>query len=90
LYAAARRLLHDNWQEGQPLRLLGISAGRLAACGGQPEQLGLLDGDRPERENRLNHTLDELKDWWGRDVISRCQVLMRKNLRQVVVEEEQR
>ncbi|MFA7330616.1 MAG: DNA polymerase IV [Candidatus Delongbacteria bacterium] len=88
LYAAARHLLHENWQEGEPLRLIGVSAGRLSPLDRQTEQLGLLDGGRPEKENRLNRTLDELKDWWGRDVISRCQVVMRKELRLVVLEED--
>jgi DNA polymerase-4 len=87
LYGAARRLLHDNWNEGEPLRLLGISAGRLEAADHGVEQLGLLDGGRPERENRLNEALDDLKNWWGRDVISRCQVVMRRRLREVPAEE---
>ncbi len=87
LYAAARHLLHENWREGEPLRLIGVSAGRLSPLSSQTEQLGLLDGGRPEKETRLNQTLDELKDWWGRDVISRCQVVMRKELRLVTLEE---
>jgi len=86
LYEAARKVLHENWQEGEPLRLLGLSASRLQRVGEQVVQLGLLDGNRPERETRLNVALDELKGWWGRDVISRAPVLSRKALRQVAAE----
>jgi len=59
------------------------------AAGGNAslEQLSLLDGNRPERESRLNLALDDLKDYWGREVISRCQVVARKEMRRQPVEE---
>ena len=82
IYGAARSLFHENWEEGQPLRLLGVSAGRLQPVDTSLEQLCLLEGDRPDRENRLNRALDDLKDYWGREVISRCQVVKRKDMRQ--------
>lgn len=85
LYEAARAVLHANWQEGEPLRLLGLSATRLQSVGSQVVQLGLLDGNRPEREHRMNAALDELKGWWGRDAISRAPVLARKSLRSIGV-----
>ena len=87
LYRVARQLLHEHWREGQPLRLLGISAGRLQPMDGNREQMSLLDGNRPERESRLNRALDDLKDYWGRGAISRCQVVARKELRQLPAEE---
>jgi DNA polymerase-4 len=88
LYAAARHLFHENWSEGEALRLLGLSAGRLQPVVGHPVQLGLLDGGRAERESRLNLAMDELKDWWGRDVISRCQVVARKEMRRIPLDME--
>lgn len=83
LFEAARQVLHANWLEGEPLRLLGLSATRLQPDHGRVVQLGLLDGNRPERESRLNHTMDDLKSWWGRDVISRAPVLARKEFRSI-------
>jgi DNA polymerase-4 len=88
LYEAARAVLHANWQEGEALRLLGLSATRLQPVGNQVVQLGLLDGNRPEREHRMNAALDELKDWWGREAISRAPVMVRKSLRSIAIPQE--
>jgi DNA polymerase IV len=81
IFAMGRNLLHANWCEGEPLRLLGLSAGRLVPASSEGWQLDLLDGGRADKERSLNAAMDALKADWGRDAVSRCNAVLRRRRR---------
>jgi DNA polymerase IV len=66
----AARELFDAWAETsfRPVRLIGVTAGRLSDCGAQ---LGLFDAAEQERRRRLDRALDALQDRFGSDAIRR-------------------
>jgi len=72
IHATALRLLHENWREGQPLRLLGVGVSGLLDHAGY--QLSLF-GDGDQRRARLNRALDAIRDRFGRDAITRASLL---------------
>lgn len=81
VFSLARALLRENWTEGDGLRLLGVSAGRLVAASSEGWQLDLLDGGQGDRERSLNAAVDALKADWGRGSVSRCNAMMRRRWR---------
>lgn len=81
LFQVARRLMEQNREPGEPLRLLGISAGRLKPCLSACEQTSLWDSPLVVKENRINGVLDGLKRDWGRGIISRMNVVSKLELR---------
>jgi DNA polymerase IV len=81
IFRAARKILHDNWSSGQEIRLLGIAAGQLLVEEDVALQFDMFQSDVEEKEEAVNSVLDELKDFWGRTIISRCNANMRKKYR---------
>lgn len=74
IHAAALRLLHANWRQGQQLRLLGVGVSGLLDHSGY--QLSLFDqGD--QRRTRLNRALDAIRERYGRHAITRASLLRR-------------
>jgi DNA polymerase-4 len=71
IYNAACKLLEDNWDEDKPVRLLGVSVGSLK---GKDMQISM-DLQGREKEEKLEETIDELKDKFGKDLIKRGNVL---------------
>jgi DNA polymerase IV len=65
IYDAAADLLQSVWSEGQPVRLIGIAATRLAE---QAHQLSLWDTP-DQKERRLLDALDTLRQRFGEDVV---------------------
>lgn len=80
----ARELLREHWRRGEPLRLFGVSASHLLGPGeeaaGKPVQRLLFETAEPsgatrpavkdEKNERLNKTLDELRDRFGFEAIT--------------------
>ena len=71
IYNAACKLLEDNWDEDKPVRLLGVSVGSLK---GKDMQISM-DLQGREKEEKLEETIDELKDKFGKNLIKRGNVL---------------
>ena len=65
LYAAALELFHSIWTPGQPVRLIGIGAARLAESA---HQLSLWD-TADQKERRLLNALDELREKFGEGAV---------------------
>ena len=69
LLAAAEKLFAAWARKGlRPLRLIGATASGLGPAGGQQ---GLFPDPRRERGRRLDRTLDEIVDRFGRDAVRR-------------------
>jgi DNA polymerase-4 len=67
LFAEIRRLFHDNWKSGAPVRLLGVHASSWTEGDGQ---MGLLDEDRHERWRQTLAAADRLRDKFGESAVS--------------------
>lgn len=65
IYEAVLNLFHSVWEEGRPVRLIGVGASRLAE---RAHQLSLWDTPN-QKERRLLDALDTLRDRYGNDII---------------------
>jgi DNA polymerase-4 len=66
VFSAIRKLFHDNWQKGRPIRLLGVHTSNFEDM---PEQMDLLEGDRREKWARALSASDRLRDKYGESTI---------------------
>jgi len=73
IYQTALDLLHENWPRGKPVRLIGVGASNF----GEPVvQLGLFDEvEIDERQERLTDAVDDLRERFGRDAVTRAALL---------------
>jgi len=67
IYNAGCSILENNWDEGKPVRLLGIS---LCSLKRKDMQISL-DIDGKQREEHLEKTIDNLNSKFGQDIIKR-------------------
>jgi DNA polymerase IV len=81
IFQVAKKILHANWKPGQELRLIGISAGNLCGESSSSWQCDFFQAGIEEKEEAVNNVIDELKDYWGRSIISRCNANMRRRYR---------
>lgn len=65
---AALKLFENSWIQGQPVRLLGVG---LSGFEDASRQLGLWDGAENQHKDRLQSTLDQLRERFGDDAIRR-------------------
>ncbi|MCR4908085.1 MAG: DNA polymerase IV [Lachnospiraceae bacterium] len=77
VYEISKRLLSEIWEEERPLRLMGISLSNLS---GEEEgvQLSLFDNGRQkeiEKNQKLEKTVDSLRNKFGSDIIKRGSVM---------------
>jgi DNA polymerase-4 len=68
IYEAALGLLNGIWQEGMPVRLLGVGVSNLHPFA---VQLSLWE-TKTERERRLLKAVDDIRERFGRDMIQRA------------------
>jgi DNA polymerase IV len=76
IYDTARRLLDAHWTAGRPLRLLGVGVEGLLDEAGY--QLTLFER-KDQRRIRLNQALDEIRDRFGDEAITRAALLRRQH-----------
>ena len=69
IFAAAWRLFEREWRPGQALRLIGVGVSGLDTGGWR--QLNLWHATDDDSQQRLQETLDELRQRYGRKVIFR-------------------
>ncbi len=67
IYQAALELFHKAWQPPQPVRLLGVG---VSGLGPPIHQLSFFD-TRSEKDRKLQATLDELHERFGRQMIQK-------------------
>ena len=75
IYAVARELLSD-WLHGNPdarVRLLGVGCSKLSPA----EQRDLFDKEDTDRASEFDRAVDEIRDRFGRDAVSRARTLDR-------------
>lgn len=68
IYTAAIRIFDEAWPRGRPVRLIGVG---ISGFDEQPQQLSLFDAPKPPTDDRLQSTLDTLRDRFGDDAIQR-------------------
>jgi DNA polymerase IV len=74
--AKVARALFASFPMKKKIRLIGVSAGDLHGDGGdEPRQLKLF-GEEPQANEKLSHTVDELKQKFGNDAVRRGSQLL--------------
>jgi nucleotidyltransferase/DNA polymerase involved in DNA repair len=71
--AAVARFLFSQFPLNRKIRLIGVSAGDLHRDGADPRQLGLFE--QASQNEKLSHTVDEIKHKFGNDAIRRASEL---------------
>ncbi|HEU4415246.1 MAG TPA: DNA polymerase IV [Candidatus Angelobacter sp.] len=66
LFAIVLKLLHENWEKGRAIRLLGVQASNFED---HPVQMDLLEGDRREKWARALSASDKMRDKYGDSTI---------------------
>ncbi|HAF49242.1 MAG TPA: DNA polymerase IV [Anaerolineaceae bacterium] len=74
IFSAASTLFYENWPKGKPVRLIGVGVSNL---GPPVYQLNLWDDDH-QKEEKLLHAVDELRERFGRDIIKRAGQVIKK------------
>jgi hypothetical protein len=57
--------LFEEFSLEEKIRLIGVGTGKLSRDGDEPEQLGLFSDSR-RLDEKLEHTLDEIREKYGR------------------------
>lgn len=63
------RLFHEHWGGGKPVRLLGVTLQSLQPKQSAAIQLDLFDYEQHPKKERLNVTMDRIRDKYGEDAI---------------------
>ncbi|GAA4862969.1 DNA polymerase IV [Paenibacillus vulneris] len=69
IYEMACKLFEDHWPAGKPVRLLGITLQNLLDKTEAPVQLDLFDYQKQPLKEKLNQTMDALRDKFGEHAI---------------------
>ena len=78
LYRTACRLFDELW-DGAPVRLLGVSTGRLSR-GDEGRQLSLFDTTDYEKMERLDQAMDDIRRRFGKGAVRRASMMEKPNL----------
>lgn len=88
LFETAYALLLENWQEGVPLRSLGVSVSQLS-CAGHLMQLSFLPEDAARQKRQiLEQTVDGIRERYGNFAIRRAIMLYDRALGKINPEDE--
>ncbi|MCR8631118.1 DNA polymerase IV [Paenibacillus radicis (ex Xue et al. 2023)] len=69
IYSMACKLFEEHWSKGKPVRLLGITLQNLLDKAEAAVQLDLFDYEKQPVREKLNKTLDALRDKFGESAI---------------------
>lgn len=79
IYETGIRLLKDNWNSKRPIRLIGIGIGGFKEEENNTGQLSLFDSlslkIEDKKEEKLEKTMDSLKEKYGIDIIKRAKLI---------------
>ena len=70
IYSKAKELLEEMYEEGTPIRLLGMRVDNLIEK--NQKQLSFFENKDNEKQEKLDKTLDELKNKYGYNMITRA------------------
>ena len=70
IYACAKELLDEMFKPGMAIRLVGVRVDNLTEK--NEKQLSLFDTNSSEKQDKLDNTIDKLKDKYGYDFITRA------------------
>lgn len=70
IYQKARKLLEQMYQSGMEIRLIGVRVDNLVEK--EEQQLSLFQNESNEKQEKLDKTIDELKDKYGYNLITRA------------------
>ena len=88
LFQTAQALLMENWQEGAPLRSLGVSVSALSPAG-EMMQLSFLPEDVMRQKHQiLEETVDHIRERYGHFAIQRAVMLADRALGKINPEDE--
>lgn len=88
LFASAYQLLLQNWQEGTPLRSLGVSVSHLSPAG-KLIQLSFLPEDAARQKRQiLEYTIDDIRKKYGHFAIERAIMHYDRGLGKISPEDE--
>ena len=76
VHREAVRLFADNWPAGKPVRLLGVSVTGLEPRDRAALQLDLFDHIRRQTREKLNETVDRLRDKFGENAVLTAGMLL--------------
>ena len=69
IYEIAKQILKEMFQ-GEPIRLIGIKVDKLTTK--ERQQLSLFDTPRNEKQQKIDKTLDDIKEKYGYDAVTRA------------------
>lgn len=69
IYREACKLFETHWEVGKPVRLLGVTVQNLQPREEAAIQLDLFDYEKQPKKERLNRTMDEIRDKFGENAI---------------------
>lgn len=67
--------LFDQFWNGSPVRLIGISTGKIIPAASASRQLSFFDDNRIEKWEKLNQTIDTIRTKYGNDAVKRAAFL---------------
>jgi DNA polymerase-4 len=77
IYEQAKKLLKEMYVEGTPIRLIGIRLDKLSSV--DEGQISIFDLQKNNKQQNLDNTLDDLKQKYGFNTISRASEISSKN-----------
>ena len=88
LFETAYALLLENWQEGTPLRSLGVSVSQLAPANALMQLSFLPEDAARQKRQMLEHAIDDIRDRYGHFAIQRAIMLYDRTLGHINPEDE--
>ena len=80
IYSVAKELLYEMFENGYAIRLVGIRVDDLTSK--DQMQLSFFDNTSNEKQDRIDNTIDKLKEKYGYDFITRAGILnMEENIK---------
>ena len=68
IYQQAKKLLEEMYQPGTPIRLIGVRLDKLES--NEEGQISIFEMQKNEKQSKLNHTVDQIKEKYGFQKIS--------------------
>lgn len=70
IYITAKELLHEMYRKGQEIRLVGVRVDNLTDK--KDEQISLFNTNKNEKQEKLDQVIDQLKNKYGYDSVTRA------------------
>ena len=77
IYEKAKELLKEHYKKGTYVRLVGVRVDNLIS--NDEKQISLFEAEKDKKHEKIDETLDKLKDKYGFNCITRCRGIEEKN-----------